>query len=159
MKKALVVGLGVAALLGANVATLLAFHRSEDPMEGLWKSLETTKIPDRSDVAPIFPEDLRAQEGRRVSLSGVVFVMNGGTEGDRVRWCVLMPRSRYGCCGISCDPRPELSVFVDCAGHDWPTDGRRQVPATVEGRLRLDRRGDSWCLTSLEDAFVTPSAP
>jgi hypothetical protein len=149
---------GVLAWIGAvvvagNVLAWFTVVRS-GPLEGLWASMATVQVPTRADVAPVFPEDLRAQEGRRVSLQGVAFVNRQGVEGDRVRWCVLMPPSRYGCCGISCDPRPELSVYVDCSAAPWAAPGADQVMATVEGTLRLERGTGSWCWYTLEDATV-----
>ena len=159
MKKSIVVGAVVAALVAANVATLLALHKSDAHEHGPWASMETVKVPDRPDLSPVFPDDLRAHDGKRVTLTGVAFVMNAGVEGDSARWCVLMPPSRYGCCGISCNPKPELSVFVDCAGRPLPTAGRKQFMASVEGTFRLRRSADSWCLYSLEDAVVSPVEP
>lgn len=159
MKKALVIGLGVAALVAANVATIVALHKPDGHEHGAWAAMETVKVPDDPAVAPAFPDDLRAQDGRRVSLEGVVFVMSAGVADGAARWCVLMPPSRYGCCGISCNPRPELSVYVDCSRSPWPTSGRKQFIATVEGTFRLKQSADSWCLYALEDAVVSPVSP
>jgi hypothetical protein len=154
---ALVVGaVGVAANLGA---WYVLSHPRTGPRDPMWGLFEDTKISDRTDVAPAFSDALRAHENERISLSGVAFMMPDGLSGDQVRWCVLMPPSRYGCCGISCDPRPEVSVFVDCSSHQWPASGKKQVLVTVEGRLRLDRTAGSWCLSTLEDAVVRTATP
>jgi hypothetical protein len=148
------------AILGANAFVLRGYmHGDHERAAGLWGDMETVKIPPSPDAEPVFPEALRSQEGHRISLSGVAFLMNAGVDGDRVNWCVLMPPSRYGCCGISCDPRPELSVYVNTAAHPWTASGRKQMVATVEGTLRLERGSGSWCLYTLDDAVVTPAQP
>jgi hypothetical protein len=144
-------------LAAANAGLLYAMHRPHAQTDDLWTAMATATVPDRPDLAADVPAELRAQEGRRVTLDGVVFVLKGGVDAGGVRWCVLMPPSRFGCCGISCDPRPELSVHVDCANRPWSSDGRTQVRATVDGVLRCDGGSGSWCLWSLEDAVVRPT--
>jgi hypothetical protein len=152
---------GVATLLaGANVAAWFAMAKpASGPKDPFWDRLEAVRLPGRSDLPPHFPEELRAREGTRVSVHGVAFVHPDGVEGDRVKWFVLMPPSRYGCCGISCDPRPELNVWVDCSASPWPANGKRQVLVTAAGRLRLEKGSASWCLTTLEDAVVASVEP
>jgi hypothetical protein len=154
VKTAALVVLGVIALAAANVAVIASLHKSDVHEHGLWAAMETAKVSDRADVQAAIPAEVLAQEGRRITMQGVVFQMNAGVEDGQVRWCVLMPPSRFGCCGISCDPRPELSVYVDCSKHPWPAGGAKQRMTTVEGVLRLDRTGGSWCLYTLEDAVV-----
>jgi hypothetical protein len=151
----------LAVLLAAgNYGAWIAVRKPEaGGIDPFWAEMEEARIPGRADVAPHFPGALRAKEGERVSITGVAFVSPEGLEGDRVRWFVLMPPSRYGCCGISCDPRPELNVFVDCSDAPWPANGRRQVMVAAEGRLRLERGTASWCLSALEGAVVRPLDP
>lgn len=160
MSKSVVLVSALVLGITANVGVWLAARNpAAAKRDALWSAMETVKVPDRPDLPPAFPDELRSREGQRISLTGVAFVTKEGLDSGRVRWCVLMPPSRYGCCGVSCDPRPELSVYVDCSAAPWTVGETHQVMATVEGTLRLQRDGASWCLYTLEDAAVRPVSP
>lgn len=170
MKKAWVIAAVVVVAIAANAAVWMTSVKPGS-RDGLWSLMESSTVPLTPDVAPVFDAALRAQEGKRVSLSGVAFVMKDGAVSEAspdggsatraatagpVSWFLLLPPSKYGCCGISCDPRPEMSVYVDCTKSPWASGGRQQVLVTVEGTLRLQRSAGSWCFYTLEDASVRP---
>lgn len=159
MKRAGIIATLVGAGLAANAGIFLMLKGSAVERDAMWSLMEAAKIPARPDVAPTFPQELRAKDGERVSISGVAFVMPDGVQDGNVRWCVLMPPARYGCCGVSCDPRPEMTIYVDCSKAPWPVPEGPQVMATVQGRLRLEKGSESWCLYTLEDAAVRTVAP
>ena len=121
-----------------------------------WPVIQKTKVASivgesRVDFAP----ELQFNDNKLVRVSGVLFFLKEGIQDGKVKWCVMMPPSRYSCCGISCDPRQELMFYVDCSKNPWPNPEAKMM-AVVKGRLRLRHDDSLWCLYSLEDAEVTP---
>ncbi len=99
-----------------------------------------------------FPPDLAAHEGHETVLSGVLFTLPQLVHGGLMDGAVLGPPSRFGCCGLSCDARPQFLVFVDLpTPQPAPAKNRR---ARVTGTLRLQREGGGWTATTLEGARV-----
>ena len=100
-----------------------------------------------------FPAELVAREGSPLTLTGVVFAPPQLVRAGRLEGALLAPPSRFSCCGLTCDTRPQLLIFVEPAQATPAPDGRRLC--TVTGTLRLHRDGSGWTASSLEAASLT----
>ena len=121
-----------------------------------WPAIQTTKVINSLGGARVeFSPEMQACDNQIVRISGVLFFLKDGIENDKVKWCVMLPPSRFSCCGISCDPHQELMFYVDCSKNPWPKPDGKML-AVVQGRLHLRRDDSSWCLYTLENALVTP---
>lgn len=129
---------------------------NETPVDLTWPAIQKTKVVNSLDGTRVeFAPELQAKENQLVRVSGVLFFVKDGIQNGKVNWCVLMPPSRYSCCGISCDPHQELMFFIDCSANPWPKPDGKML-AVVQGRLHLRTDDSLWCLYTLEDAQVTP---
>ncbi len=109
-----------------------------DSSTDLWRRLEG--IAARPDGWS-FPAELTALEGATVELTGVLFPLPQLSTDGRLGGALLAPPARFHCCGLACDPRPQLQVFVIPAGA-VPAFAERRL-ARVSGRLHLQRRPGS----------------
>lgn len=82
-----------------------------------------------------FPAELSARAGTTVTLTGVLLPIKRLEHEGRLEGALITPPSRWGCCGLSCDSRPQLLVFVE--PRDPPAAPGRQRLARVSGTLVL----------------------
>ena len=119
----------------------------------LWLLLEQTKV-DTHTHQIVYSENLKTCTGKKVRIRGVLCVLPNLVVDGKVQSCVLMPPSKIACCGISCDPRPELMIFVDCKSSPFAPPSQKRM-AEVSGELELQNDDASWCLYTLNSAQVT----
>lgn len=99
-----------------------------------------------------FPAALAAREGTTMTLTGVLLVPPQLAVDGRLDGALLAPPSRFSCCGLACDARPQLLVFVEPA-QATPAPKERRL-CTVTGTLRLHRDGGGWSATTLAAASL-----
>ena len=128
----------------------------QKPVDLSWPVIQKTKLVNSlGDVRIDFAPEVQAADNCLVRVSGVLFFLKDGIKDGKVQWCVLMPPSRFSCCGITCDPRQELMFFVDCSKNPWPKPDTRMF-AVVQGRMHLRHDDSSWSLYTLDEAVITP---
>lgn len=154
------IAIGCAALvvaLGLNWATYASAHVTDTAWSRRADALAWSLFEriERRDGAWIVPAELRALDGTSQRLVGALFPLPQLTQADGAALgAVLAPPAKYGCCALSCDPRPNLQVLVE-----FPTPRPVSGPqrCIVDGVLRLHLGDDGgWSLASLEGARITP---
>ena len=98
-----------------------------------------------------FPTALTARAGTTVTLTGVLLPVKRLEHEGRLEGALITPPSRWGCCGLSCDSRPQLLVFVE--PRNPPQSPGRQRLARVSGTLVLHAEAGATA-TSLTDASI-----
>lgn len=146
-------GIAVAVIVGANwsawsgtYATATVAEAAADPA---WDAFANITCAATGNT---FPADLAAREGSQLTLTGVVFAPPQLVTEGRLDGALLAPPSRFSCCGLTCDARPQLLVFVEPALATPAPEGRRLCQVT--GTLRLHRDGSGWTATSLDAATL-----
>ncbi len=163
----MIIRLGVVAavLVAAGVANWLAWSAVQTPDLGLpsgplpegsvvgdWQLLINAR--QGADRSWDIPPELLALEGRTVTFDGVLFTMPQLVRAGLMEGAVLTPPSRFGCCGLGCDARPQLMMYLDLpVPQAAPTAKTTACRAT--GVLRLNRAGDSWTMSELTGAVLT----
>lgn len=145
--------IALAVIVGANWSawrgTYSASVAAEAAADPAWEAFAgITCAPSGNS----FPADLVTREGSQLTLTGVVFAPPQLVTAGHLDGALLAPPSRFSCCGLTCDTRPQLLVFVEPARGTPAPDGRRLC--TVSGTLRLHRDGSGWTATSLEAATL-----
>jgi hypothetical protein len=122
-----------------------------------WTLLEQTQyVPGQK---PVYPQKLKALEGKQVCVVGVVFSIKSLVQNEKLTGALLMPPAKIDCCGTACANDPRTMVFVSCdkspiAVPAGVTNGK--FAAKVTGRLSLAADDSAWGLFTLEDAQVVP---
>ncbi len=153
------IAIGVAALavaLGLNWAAYASAHVTDTAWARRDDALAWTLFEriERRDGAWVVPAELRALDGTPQRLVGALFPLPQLTQADGAALgAVLAPPAKYGCCALSCDPRPNLQVLVEFPTPQQVTEPQRCI---AEGVLRLHLGDDGgWSLASLEGARIT----
>jgi hypothetical protein len=115
-----------------------------------WSIVEKTTV---HNGKPQFDQQLRQLEGKRVQLPGVLFVLKPLVVDGKVTGAILMPPSKLTCCGVTCDPKQELMVYVDCESNPFPLQAKKELVIVV-GSLKLHDSDSTWGLYSLENAVI-----
>jgi len=154
-----------ALLLAIGVSNWAAWQALRPPALGLpaaslpagsvagdWQALIAAR--QGGDRSWILPPALAALEGRTVTLDGVLFTLPQLVHDGMMEGAVLTPPSRFGCCGLGCDVRPQLMVYLDLP-QPLPKPVARTTACRATGVLRFNRAGDSWTMSELAGAVLT----
>jgi len=157
--------LGVISLAQAATPQPLSFELlakttvKEPPSTAVHKGLESLRggAADESQ-SPVFPDELRKLDGKRVSLSGFVIPYADPDKMSKM----MLTKAPVGC--FFCNPPKENGVvFVRLAATEKPINMDSET-ITVEGTLRLvqpagkDEEAQQFFFT-IDDAKVTKSTP
>jgi hypothetical protein len=117
-----------------------------------WSVLENSRAGINGG-APFYPEDVKAMDGKEVVVAGVFSTIPTLSENKTAKGGFLQPPSKFACCGVTCDPRTQLLMFVDCSALPWAYSDERTL-VQVRGRLKLETEDQTWGLFSLNEARV-----
>jgi len=129
----------------------------------LWRDIKKTSVSVTPDgkFQPTFDESVLAENGKRVELTGVGFLLSSGLRKnergeEEVTEFLLLPAEGgvAWCCGLTPISKHEFSVLVACP--DNPFSASEIDPrspaffAKVEGTLRLEKENSINALYTLE---------
>lgn len=110
--------------------------------------------------AVVLPGELREALGKRVRLSGIVFLNQSGIKNDRIHQFALLPPYSVACnhCAEA-DSRMEWTIFVDSSAKPWALPDQDPLIATVEGVLGVKDDNFLGCALTMRDADVSDLKP
>jgi hypothetical protein len=135
----------------------------EDAIEMPWSWLEKVRVPATQTEPVEYPAEIGALAGKWVHMAGVFTPMDALKRDGVYLGGALQPPDKLSCCGLTCDPRTQLLVFIDCSARPWmlaanaTAQGKSLV--SVTGRLELVPTGSAWGCTSLLDAQLIAFTP
>lgn len=108
----------------------------------------------------VLPGELREALGKRVRLSGIVFLNQSGIKNDRIHQFALLPPYSVACnhCAEA-DSRMEWTIFVDSSEDPWPVPDHDPLIATVEGVLGVKEDNFLGCALTMRAADVFDLKP
>lgn len=124
---------------------------ADSALELSWTLMEKIRLASATLQSPEFPPELQALNGKYVHMAGVFSPLDQLKSKDSYLGGVLQPPSKLACCGLTCDLRTQLLVFVDCSGQPW-TQGQSKALISIIGKLELSADNTGWGNASLTDA-------
>lgn len=105
-----------------------------------------------SDGAWKIPAELHVHHGQAVTITGVLVAHPALRSGKELLGALFAPPAKFSCCGLSCDPRPAVTMLVEFANPI--ADPGKQRLARIRGVLSADGTATGWAATSLSAATV-----
>lgn len=128
---------------------------ADSAIELPWPLMERIQIAGNGPGRPDYPNELRALNGKYVHVPGVFSPLEALKSGEVFLGGVIQPPSKLACCGLTCDPRTQLLIFVDCSVNPW-TGGKTRSLVSVIGKLELAADNSSWGNASLSGVRIVP---
>jgi len=120
-----------------------------------WALMEKIALPAQSQGLTEFPKELQALDGKYVYMAGVFSPLDQLKSDNAYLGGVLQPPSKLTCCSLTCDPRTQLLLFVDCSSQPW-AHGKAKALISIIGKLELSADNSAWGNASLNDARIVP---
>jgi hypothetical protein len=145
--------LGLIVICGINYAAWLSVAArplpERQPGELAWNAFAGIS---GTDGAWKIPAELRAHHGQAITITGVLVPHPALRSGNRLLGALFAPPAKFSCCGLSCDPRPAVTMLVEFAS-PIPDPGNQRL-ARIRGVLAADGSAIGWAATSLSAATV-----
>ncbi|GDY14783.1 hypothetical protein LBMAG53_36610 [Planctomycetota bacterium] len=145
--------LGLIVVVGINYAAWLSVATRPlpklQPGELTWSAFAGIS---GTDGAWKIPAELRAKHDQAVTITGVLVPHPALRSGKQLLGALFAPPAKFSCCGLTCDPRPAVTMLVEFAS-PIPDPGKQRL-ARIHGVLAADGSATGWAATSLSAATV-----
>jgi len=128
---------------------------ADSAIELPWTLMEKITLPAQSQGRAEFPKELQNLDGKYVYMAGVFTPLDQLKSGNVYLGGVLQPPSKLACCGLTCDPRTQLLLFVDCSSKPR-TQSKAKALISIIGKLELSADNSAWGNATLSNARLVP---